>query len=363
MSFVHLHVHTQYSILDGQASISSLFERAKELGMPALAITDHGNMYGVKEFLKVAKKFPEVKPIIGCEIYVTRHYDHKLKDTNHRSYYHLILLAKNYTGYKNLMKICSTGHIEGLYYGKPRVSHEVIEQHAEGLVCCSACIAGEVPRSIIAGDMAAAEKAIEWHKDIFGDDFYLEVQLHKTEIPGQSQEVYEHQLVANEGIFELAAKTGTKVVATNDVHFTRKEDGPAHDRLICLTTNANLDDPDRMRYTQQEYLKSEDEMLDLFYKHPETLANTLEVAEKIESYKVDKDPILPKFDLPEEFLADIDTYLEKYKHIIDEGRCDKNGNERGEEFCNSVAFLCHLTYQGAHWRYGDTLTDEQAERI
>ena len=363
MSFVHLHVHTQYSILDGQASISSLFERAKELGMPALAITDHGNMYGVKEFLKVAKKFPEVKPIIGCEVYVTRHYDHKLKDTNHRSYYHLILLAKNYTGYKNLMKICSTGHIEGLYYGKPRVSHEIIEQHAEGLVCCSACIAGEVPRNIIAGDMSGAEKAIEWHKKVFGEDFYLEVQLHKTEIPGQSQEVYEHQLVANEGIFELAAKTGTKVVATNDVHFTRKEDGPAHDRLICLTTNANLDDPDRMRYTQQEYLKSEEEMLDLFYKHPETLSNTLEVAEKIESYKVDKDPILPKFDLPEEFLADIDTYQERYRHIIDEGRCDKNGNERGEEFCNSVAFLCHLTYQGAHWRYGDTLTAEQAERI
>ena len=197
MSFVHLHVHTQYSILDGQASISSLFERAKELGMPALAITDHGNMYGVKEFLKVAKKLPEVKPIIGCEVYVTRHYDHKLKDTNHRSYYHLILLAKNYNGYKNLMKICSTGHIEGLYYGKPRVSHEIIEQYAEGLVCCSACIAGEVPRNIIAGDMVGAEKAIEWHKKIFGEDFYLEVQLHKTEIPGQSQEVYEHQLVAN----------------------------------------------------------------------------------------------------------------------------------------------------------------------
>ena len=363
MSFVHLHVHTQYSILDGQASISSLFERAKELGMPALAITDHGNMYGVKEFLKVAKKFPEVKPIIGCEVYVTRHYDHKLKDTNHRSYYHLILLAKNYNGYKNLMKICSTGHIEGLYYGKPRVSHEIIEQYAEGLVCCSACIAGEVPRNIIAGDMSGAEKAIEWHKKVFGEDFYLEVQLHKTEIPGQSQEVYEHQLVANEGIFELAAKTGTKVVATNDVHFTRKEDGPAHDRLICLTTNANLDDPDRMRYTQQEYLKSEEEMLDLFYKHPETLSNTLEVADKIESYKVDKDPILPKFDLPEEFLADMDTYQERYRHIIDEGRCDKNGNERGEEFCNSVAYLCHLTYQGAHWRYGDTLTAEQAERI
>ena len=363
MSFVHLHVHTQYSILDGQSSIGDLFARAKELEMPALAITDHGNMYGVKEFLKVAKKFPEVKPIIGCEIYVTRHYDHKLKDKDHRSYFHLILLAKNYDGYKNLMKIVSTGHIEGKYYDKPRVCHEIVEKYSEGLVCCSACIAGEIPRAIIAGDMEAAEKAVEWHKRVFGDDFYLEVQQHKTLIPGQSQEVYEHQLVANEGIFALAEKTGTKVVATNDVHFVRKEDGPAHDRLICLTTNANIDDPDRLRYTQQEYLKSEEEMIDMFYEHPETLSNTLEVADKITSYKIDKDPILPKFDLPAEFMAEIDAYLEKYKHIIDEGRCDKNGNERGDEFCNSVAFLCHLTYRGARERYGDTLNDEQAERI
>ena len=363
MSFVHLHVHTQYSILDGQASIASLFERAKELGMPALAITDHGNMYGVKEFLKVAKKFPEVKPIIGCEIYVTRHYDHKLKDKDHRSYFHLILLAKNYAGYKNLMKIVSTGHIEGKYYDKPRVSHEVVEKYAEGLVCCSACIAGEIPRAIIAGDMKGAEEAVAWHKRVFGDDFYLEVQQHKTQIPGQSQEVYERQLVANEGIFELAEKTGTKVVATNDVHFTRKEDGPAHDRLICLTTNVYVDDPDRMRYTQQEYLKSEEEMLDMFYKHPETLSNTLEVADKIESFKIDKDPILPKFDLPEEFMADIDSYLEKYRHIIDAGRCDPKGNDRGVEFTWSVAYLCHLTYRGAAERYGDTLDEVQSERI
>ena len=363
MSFVHLHVHTQYSILDGQASISGLFARAKELGMPALAITDHGNMYGVKEFLKVAKKFPEVKPIIGCEIYVTRHYDHRLKDKDHRSYYHLILLAKNYNGYKNLMKIVSTGHIEGKYYDKPRVSHEIVEKYSQDLVCCSACIAGEVPRAIIAGDLDGALKAIEWHKRVFGEDFYLEVQQHKTLIPGQSQEVYEHQLVANKGIYELAEKTGTKVVATNDVHFVAKDDGPAHDRLICLTTNALVNDPNRMRYTQQEYLKSEEEMAEMFYDHLETLSNTLEVADKIESYKVDKDPILPKFDLPEEFLADIDSHLEKYKGIIDEGRCDKNGNERGEEFCRSVAYLCHLTYQGAHWRYGDELTTEQAERI
>ena len=363
MSFVHLHVHTQYSILDGQASIGGLFERARELGMPALAITDHGNMYGVKEFLKVAKKYPEIKPIIGCEVYVTRHYDHTLKDTSHRSYYHLILLAKDYDGYRNLMKICSTGHIEGMYYGKPRVSHEIVEKYSEGLVGCSACIAGEIPRAIIAGDMKGAEKAVEWHKKVFGEDFYLEVQLHKTQVPGQSQEVYEHQLVANKGIYELAEKTRTKIVATNDVHFVRKEDGPAHDRLICLTTNTYVDDPDRMRYTQQEYLKSEDEMLDLFYEHPEALQNTMEVADKIQSYKIDKDPILPKFDLPEEFLEDIDTYLEKYKEIIDEGRCDKNGNYRGDEFCKSVAYLCHLTYKGAQWRYGDTLNDVQAERV
>ena len=364
MSFVHLHVHTQYSILDGQASIKALFERAKELGMPAIAITDHGNMYGVKEFFNIAKKsYPDIKPIIGCEIYVTKHYDHKLKDKDHRGYYHLILLAKNEVGYKNLMKIVSTGHIEGKYYDKPRVSHEIVEQHAEGLICCSACIAGEIPRNIIAGDMEAAEKAIQWHKNIFGDDFYLEVQQHKTEIPGQSQEVYEHQLVANEGIYALAEKTGTKVVATNDVHFVRKEDGQAHDRLICLTTNTYVDEPDRMRYTQQEYLKSEEEMLDMFYKHPEAISNTLEVADKIERYNINKDPILPKFELPEDFMANIDEHLEKYKHIIDVGRCDPKGNDRGVEFTQSVAYLCYLTYKGAEMRYGENMTDVQAERI
>ena len=363
MSFVHLHVHTQYSILDGQASIGGLFERAKELSMPALAITDHGNMYGVKEFLKVAKKYPEIKPIIGCEIYVTRHYDHKLKDKDHKGYYHLILLAKNYEGYKNLMKIVSTGHIEGKYYDKPRVAHEIVEKYSEGLICCSACIAGEVPRNIIAGDMKGAEDAIAWYKGIFGEDFYLEVQQHKTRIPGQSLEVYEKQVEANKGLFALAEKTGTKVVASNDVHFVRKEDGPAHDRLICLTTNAFLDDPERMRYTQEEYLKSREEMEDIFYDHLEALNNTLEVADKIERFKIDKDPILPKFDLPEDFMKDIDTYLEKYKEVIDEGRCNKDGSERGEEFCNSVAYLCHLTYKGAQERYGDTLNEVQSERI
>ena len=362
MSFVHLHVHTQYSILDGQSAIEDLFNRADELGMPGLAITDHGNMYGVKEFFKFAKKHPDVKPIVGCEIYVSNHYDHRLKDKDHKSYFHLILLAKNYNGYKNLMKIVSTGHIEGMYY-KPRVSHEVIEKYSKDLICCSACIAGEVPRNVLAGDMDAAEKAIEWHKKVFGEDYYLEVQLHRTEVPGQSQEVYERQLAALEGIIELSRKTGVKIVATNDAHFVRKEDGPAHDRLICLTTNAYLTDQDRLRYTQQEYLKSEEEMAALFPDHPEFLSNTLEVLDKVERYEIDRGHVLPLFRIDEGFLKDIDRYLEKYKEIIDVGRCDKEGNDRGEAFTHSVAFLCHLCYEGARRRYGDTLTEEQSERL
>ena len=358
MSFVHLHVHTQYSILDGQASIENLFNRAEELGMPGLAITDHGNMYGVKEFFKYEAKHPSVKPIIGCEIYVSKG-DHRVKE---KGYYHLILLAKNYNGYKNLMKIVSTGHLEGMYY-KPRVSHEVIEKYHEDLICSSACMAGEIPRMILAGDIAGAEKAIEWHKRVFKDDYYLEVMLHKTEVPGLSLEVYEKEKEYDEVIFDLAEKHGVKVIATNDAHFVRKEDGPAHDRLICLTTNAYIDDPDRLRYTQQEYLKSEEEMAALFPGHPEVITNTLEICDKVESYSIDRGHVLPKFQIDPDFLADIDNQLEKYKDVIDAGRCDEKGNDRGEEFRYSVAFLCHLCYKGAHERYGETLNQETSERL
>ena len=386
MSFVHLHVHTQYSILDGLSDIGKLFARARELGMPALAITDHGNMYGIKEFFKYAndkKNLDEnknfiVKPIIGCEVYVTQHYDHNLKDNDHKKYYHLILLAKNYDGYKNLVKLVSTAHVEGMYY-KPRIDHGLLEKYHDNLVCCSACLAGEVPKEIMKGDLDAARKAIEWHKSLFGDDYYLEVMLHKTEVEGlpagsyaKIREVYDCQKVVNEAIFKLAEETGTKVVATNDVHFIRKEDGPVHDRLICLTTNADYSDPNRLRYTQQEYLKSGEEMAALFPEHPEVLANTIEVASKIEAYQIDRPHVLPKYEIDPEFLKGIDAELEKYKDIIEEGKYsikkDKQGNEisreyRGDEFCRSVAYLCHLTYKGAHWRYGETLTEEQAERI
>lgn len=358
MAFAHLHVHTQYSILDGQSSIENLFARAEELGMPGLALTDHGNMYGIKEFLKFAKEHPSVKPVIGCEVYVSLGDHHERK----KGYYHLILLAKDYTGYKNLIKIVSEAHINGMYY-KPRISHEYIEKFHEGLICSSACIAGEVPRRILEGNIAGAEEAIEWHKRVFGEDYYLEVMLHKTEVPGMSLEVWESQKKYVEVIFELAKKHGVKVIATNDVHFVRKEDGPAHDRLICLTTNAFIDDKDRMRYTQQEYLKSEEEMRALFPDHPEAIDNTMEVLDKIEEYDIDRGHVLPKFELPPEFMDGIGGYLDKYKAVIDEGRNDEKGEYRGDEFCRSVAYLCHLTYEGARERYGEALETATADRL
>jgi len=369
MSFVHLHVHTQYSILDGLSETGKLFARARELGMPALAITDHGNMFGVKEFFKSAYADDNkdadgkliVKPLIGCEVYVTRHYDHHIKDNEHRAYYHLILLAKNLDGYRNLMKICTEGQVEGFYY-KPRVSHETIEKYHDNLICCSACLAGEVSKALVAGDMEQANKAIEWHKGVFGDDYYLEVMLHKSET-GFSTDVGEQQQRINPIIFQLAKQHGVKVVATNDSHFIRKEDAEAHDRLICLTTNSDIDDPQRLHYTQQEWLKSKEEMAQLFPDHPEALENTLEVAGKIEEYKIDHDYILPKFEIEQSFLDKIDHYFEIYKDVIELGKNDSKGNYRGDDFCKSVAYLCHLTYEGAKIRYGTTLSEEQSSRI
>ncbi len=340
--------------------------------MPGLAITDHGNMYGIKDFFDVSKKYPTVKPILGCEVYVTHHFDHREHTKEHQfKYYHLILLAKNPTGYHNLMKIVSIGHIEGFYH-RPQVSHEVIEKYHEGLICCSACLAGEIPKCIMAGDENGLKNAIEWHKRVFGEDYYLEVMLHKTEIPGLSDDVYRSQLECNSRIFELGKEYGIKVVATNDVHFVNKEDGPVHDRLICLTTNSPIDAPKRLRYTQQEYLKSEEEMSALFPGHPEVVENTLEVLDKVERYSIDRGHVLPKFDIDPEFMKDIDRHLAEYAEIIDNGRYeivkDHDGNEisrkdRGEEFCNSVAYLCHLSYEGAHRRYGATLNEEQKERL
>ena len=363
MSFVHLHVHTQYSILDGFSAIPKLFKAAEADGQTALAITDHGNMYGVKEFLNVAKDHPSVKPIVGCEMYVARSGD-RFKHAGGREEqgaHHLILLAKNMTGYHNLIKLSSLSFIEGLYY-KPRIDRELLERYHEGLICSSACLAGEVARAIYAQDFEKAEEIILWYKNLFGEDYYLEVMRHETKIPGGDKKVFVQQQMVNEKIFELGAKHGVKIIATNDVHFVAAEDGPAHDRLICISTNEFYDSPGRLRYTQQEYLKSREEMAVLFSDHPEVVSNTLEIAGKVECYDIDSDPILPKFEPSEEFLSDVDTYLERYSAIIDEGRCDKKGNPRGEEFNRSVAYLCDMCYRGAQKRYGE-LTPEAAERI
>ena len=360
--FVHLHVHTQYSILDGASSIEALFNKADSDGQTALAITDHGNMYGVKEFFKFADAHPNVKPIIGSEFYISRGTRFEKRGREDQSSYHLILLAKNLNGYRNLVKLSSLAFIEGFYY-KPRIDHELLEKYHEDLICSSSCLAGEIARAIGNGDIAGAEEQIKWYKNLFGDDYYLEVMRHKTDVPGANTEVYPAQEVVNEKIFELAKKYDIKVIATNDVHFVSKEDGPAHDRLICLITNELYDEPKRLRYTQQEYLKTQDEMEEIFSDHPEVISNTLEVAEKVERYSIDSAHILPKFPLPEEFTKDISIHLEKYKEVIDAGKNDEKGNSRGEEFTWSVAYLCELCYKGAAERYGNNLSEEQATRI
>ncbi len=361
MDFVHLHVHTYYSILDGESSIKSLFKMADKYNQSALAITDHGNMFGVKDFLKVAEKFPNIKPIIGCEVYVNPEGRFTKRGREDQGAYHLILLAKNLEGYYNLVKIVSTGWVEGLYY-KPKVDREILERYHSNIICSSACLGGEIPSLIRKGDLKGAEEAALWYKNLFGEDYYLEVQLHKTEVPGMSLDTYEKQLIVNKEIFSLSERLGIKCIATNDVHFASKEDGPAHDRLICLTTNALLSDTKRMRYTQQEYLKSAEEMAALFPEHPEVLANTLEVAQKVERYTIDRGHVLPKFELPQEFLSDIESYREEYKEIIEAGKNERDGSYRGDEFVNSVAYLCKLSYDGAKSRYG-TLTPAIMERI
>ncbi len=295
--FVHLHVHTQYSILDGAAAISPLIKRAKALGMKALAITDHGNMYGVKNFHDVATD-AGIKPILGCETYVVRNRFEKDKDEKAGD--HLILLAKNLTGYHNLCKIVSYSFTEGFYY-KPRIDKKLLEQYHEGLICCSACLGGEVPQAIMRNDMEEAEQVVRWFKSVFGDDYYLELQLHPSGDPRKDADVYENQLLVNKALLELSTKCGVKYICSNDVHFILAEDAVAHDHLICLNTGRDLDDPNRMRYTFQEYLKSPEEMAQLFPDHPEALATTLEIADKVEEYKLTHAPLMPNFPPPPEF--------------------------------------------------------------
>ncbi len=309
--FTHLHLHTQYSVLDGANEIGALIARVKELGMEAVAITDHGNMYGVKEFHKTAKA-NGIKPILGCEAYVARR-GLALKETKEdRSGEHIILLAKNEEGYKNLLKLVSISHVDGFYY-KPRIDKELLFKHNKGIIVSTACLGGTVPQAILKGDNKKAEQIAQEYKEVFGDDYYLELQIHKTDKP--DIDTYERQKEVNKVILEIAKKLDIKVVATNDVHFLRKEDADAHDLLIRLNTKKTISQKMQMYYTGEEYLKSPEEMTELFADVPEAIENTQEITDKIEFFELDKKPIMPKFELPEGF----DNEADYLRHIVYEG--------------------------------------------
>ena len=327
--FTHLHVHTQYSILDGAAPIPKLFAKAQEDGQAALAITDHGNMFGVKEFLKTAATFPEVKPIIGCEVYVSPDGRHVRRGKEDQSSNHLILLAKNLTGYKNLVKLSSLAYIEGFYY-KPRIDHELLEKYREGLIACSACLAGEVSSLLLQGKGKEAEARMFWYRQLFGDDYYIEIQRHKSKDPAL-QEVFIAQQRIESDLITLAQKHHIKLIATNDVHFVDADDAMAHDRFICISTNSDVDDPNRMRYTREEYFKTKQEMAEIFADLSGIVENTLEVANKVERYSIDSEPIMPDFPIP-------------------------------APFEDANAYLRHLTYQGAEKLYG-AINETLQERI
>lgn len=402
--FIHLHVHSQYSLLDGQASIQRLVDKAKGDGMKALALTDHGSMFGIKEFYNYVKKknapvFAEIKkikaaiseakegsplldelnkklqeeeshlfkPILGCECYVA-HRNRKLKDGKQdMSGWHLIVLAKNLQGYKNLIKMVSQSWTEG-FYMRPRIDKELLEQYHEGLIVSSACLGGEIPKKITRGTPEEVDEAIQWFKNLFGDDFYLELQRHKTSRPDANLEVYPLQERVNQELLKLAERHNVKVIATNDVHFIGEEDSDAHDRLICLSTGKDLDDPKRMRYTKQEWLKTTAEMNELFKDIPHVLSNTLEVAEKVEYYSIDSDALMPFFDIDPSFGTE-ENYKEKFSEtdlITEFGEKEYHrlgGYDKVIRIKLEADYLKHLTMIGAVKRYGEDMNDETRERL
>jgi len=390
--FVHLHVHTQYSLLDGQASIPKLVDKAIKDGMRGMAVTDHGNMMGIKEFFnyisKKNKKLTEegkepFKPIFGCEMYVAERtlYDRD-KDLD-RNRYHLIVLAKNEVGYHNLVKLVSKSWIDG-FYNRPRTDHDELQKHAEGLIVCSACLAGEVPRLILRGDLKGAEERILWYKNIFGEDYYLELQRHEVRDPNQraNRETFPLQQQVNAVLIPMARRLGVKLICSNDVHFVDEENAEAHDRLICLGTSRDLDDPKRMLYSKQEWFKTRAEMYEIFKDVPEALANTCEILDKVESYSIDHPPIMPNFGIPEDFGTE-ESYHERFtdEELFEEFTRDENGNvvcsrEEAEKKVKRLGgvqklyrlkleadYLGKLTNDGAVKIYGNPLPQEVVDRI
>lgn len=383
--FVHLHVHTQYSILDGQAAIPKLVDKAINNGMRGMAVTDHGNMFGIKEFFNYCNKVnkgksdeEKFKPIFGCEVYCARRDLHS-KENNalDKSGWHLILLAKNEVGYHNLVKIVSEAWVDG-YYHRPRTDHQAIEKHHEGLIASSACLAGEIPRYIKNGQIEEAEKSIQWFKSIFGNDFYIELMRHEVKDPMQraNRDTYKEQKAIEPTLIELARKYNVKLICTNDSHFVDEENAEAHDRLLCLSTGKDLDDPNRMLYSKQEWFKTREEMNDVFKDIPEALNNTIEILNKVETYSIDHAPIMPFFAIPEDFGTEKE-WREKFtdEDIFNEFTRDENGNvvltqEEAEKKIKKLGgidklyrikfeadYLKKITYDGAKRLYGDPVPD------
>ena len=423
--FVHLHVHTQYSLLDGQASVSALVDKAMKNGMKGIAVTDHGNMFGIKEFTnyvnkknggpkgeikdqkkriaaiesgkvecedkeaeiaickaKIAEAEAKLfKPIIGCEMYVARRTMDKKEGKPDQSGYHLIVLAKNEKGYHNLIKLVSHAWTDG-YYMRPRTDRNELEKYHEGLIVCSACLGGEVPKKITQGLLDEAEEAIQWYKNLFGEDYYLELQRHKATVPRANHEAYPLQVNVNSHLIEYSKKYNVKLICSNDVHFVEEAHAEAHDRLICLSTGKDLDDPKRMLYTKQEWMKTREEMNELFADVPEALSNTLEILDKVEYYSIDHAPIMPTFAIPEEFGTE-EGYRQKYteKELFDEYTQEENGNvvlsedaaldkikrlggyDKLYRIKLEADYLKKLTFDGAKKFYGDPLSPEIKERL
>ena len=431
MNFTHLHVHSHYSMLDGMSKVPDLVKKAKKNGMYAMALTDHGNMFGIKDLVdtvgkengKVKDKIKEqeailkndgatpeekqeaeyqieelkkqiFKPIIGTEAYCARRtlydMDKNVKEVNPEtgrerivdsSGYHLILLAKNKQGYHSLCKLASIAYTDG-FYNRPRIDHNVLEKYHEGLIVCSACLGGEIPQLIMKGDIEGADRAVKWFKSIFGDDYYIELQRHKTDKPNSNRDTYLLQEKVNPVLVRLARENGVKIICTNDVHFVEEEHGEAHDHLICLATQKDYADPNRMHYTKQEWMKTPEEMAEIFADLPEALENTMEIANKVEVYSIDSDPIMPMFDIPASFgseeeyrqritekeLFDEFTQNEKHEVVLSQEAAEKKikklgGYEKLYRIKFEADYLEKLVWEGAHKRYGEELTEEQIERV
>ena len=391
--FVHLHVHSYYSILDGQSSIKKLVDKAIGNGMRGMALTDHGDMFGVKELFDYCNKvnggrkkegLEPFKPIFGCEMYVAhRKKEQREADKGDKSGYHLIVLAKNYNGYKNLIKLVSRSWVDG-FYMRPRTDRDDLERFHEDLIVCSACIAGEVPAKIIRDDIAGAREAIEWYQRVFGDDYYLELQRHEVKDPSirANRETFPLQQKANRVLIELAREYGIKLVCTNDAHFVDEENAEAHDHLLCLSTGKDLDDPSRLLYTKQEWFKTKEEMNQIFADVPEALSNTLEILDKVEFYDIEHAPIMPFFPIPESFGTE-EEWRRKItpEQLFKEFTCDENGENQlpqaeGEEKIRKLGgldklyrikfeadYLAKLAYDGAYRIYGKPLSEEVEDRI